>query len=119
LTQKVSRRSRHLSVILLGAVRCLLVSEGIDIGIRDDFLIVLGARIVFSFEESFPVVFGEPIESGFGMFIHGADSGHQTGVEESFHPFAELIGRTLGGASYFGFECQTPRFAGRTAFRIE
>src|SRR5258707_212519 len=85
-------------------VAALSMGERVDVGIRNNFLILLSARIAAGFEQSFPVVLDEPFQGGFRMLIHGADGGHQTRVQESLHSFAELIRGTLGGAGDVGLQ---------------
>ena len=46
----------------------------------------------------------EAVERGFGVFVDGADSGDQAGVEERFHAGAELFGGLFGGVSDVGLD---------------
>src|SRR5258708_24801159 len=89
--------------------------EWIDFRIGKNLRIILGMRIGVCFKKGFPVVFDESVEGGFVVLIDGADGRHQAGVQKRFHPFAELIRRSLSPASYFAFHCQAACISGTAA----
>ena len=61
---------------LLRAIVHPSMSQGIDVGIWNNFPFILSPRFAVRFEQSLLVVFDQPIQGGFRMFIHGTDGGH-------------------------------------------
>src|SRR5437016_12075375 len=53
------------------------------------------------------------------MLIHGTDGGHQAGVQESLHSFAELLRGTLGGTGNFRLQSLATSITGGAALRVE
>src|SRR6266852_357276 len=95
------------------------MSQGIDVGIRNNLPFILSARFAVRFEQSLPVVFDEPVQGGFRMLIHGTDGSHQAGVQESLHSFAELLRGTLGGTGNFRLQSLATSITGGAALRVE
>src|SRR6266436_3575794 len=95
------RVNRDLSVVLLG-LSSFSNGPWDCCPIRNNFIFILSRRLAACPVQSFSVIFQEPVERRFGVFIDGADGGHQTGVQEGFHSFAKLFRLSFSGTRHLG-----------------
>lgn len=115
LDEKKGRREKAAGLVFLAGAR-------VGVRRREDCRTLritgAGTRIV-NFFEGFAIVFGEALESGLGMLVHGAHGGNQAGVKKRFHTLAELIGGAFRGVSDFRFQGLAARLASGAVLGIE
>src|SRR5215470_3968070 len=96
----------------------LLNGHRAAVRIRNNLIFVSRLLAVWLVQDS-PIIFKEPVERRFGVFIHGADGGHKTRGHEGFHSFAELFRRQFSGTRHLGLERLAPCITSGSTICVE
>lgn len=89
------------------------------VGIRNSFNFIVSRGLGASFVQNLPIIFHQPVERGFGAFIHSADGSHETGGHEGFHSIAELFRGLFSKTRHFGLQFVAPRVTSGKTIRVE
>src|SRR5262245_15169956 len=87
--------------------------------ISNNFMLIVSRRLAACLVQDLPIIFQEPFERRFGVFIHGADGGYETGGHEAFHSFAELFRRLFSGTRNLGLQRLAPCITSGSTICVE